>query len=142
MTKCMTRGLIWGGVSGVGIGLLAYLAVRNKTTWALSKRVGLTLGLGVAVGVLAGFGTKYACESGVLSPAYRGMPVVGRVPKNVKCPKVPGIPEAEWKKGVQVEHEHTQDSDLARCIAAAHFKESGPWYYRELVKMERKLGVR
>jgi hypothetical protein len=138
MTRCTTRGLIWGSVAGSVVGLLAYLATHGRA-WAQVKRVGLGIGLGVGVGALAGFATKHTCESGQLSPAYRGMPVVGTVPRNVRCPRVPGVPDAEWRRGIEVELEHTRDRDLARCIAAAHLKES-PRYYTELTKMERRLG--
>jgi hypothetical protein len=118
----MTSGLIWGGVAGVSVGLLAYLAVRSKTTWALAKRIGVPLALGAAVGGIAGFGAKYSCESSTLSPSYRGLFSMGRVPSNVKCPKVPGISKAQWKKAIAAEMEHTTDRALARCIAAVHFQ--------------------
>jgi hypothetical protein len=57
---------------------------------------------------------------------------------HLRCPKVKGISKATWRRGVEVELEHTSDRRTARCIAAAHFEES-PRYYVELAKMERKL---
>lgn len=57
----------------------------------------------------------------------------------LRCPRVKGISKAAWEKGIAVEMEHTRDRRLARCIAAAHFEESGPRYYTELLKMERRL---
>lgn len=138
MTKCMTRGLIWGSVGGVGVGLLAYLAVRNKTTWATAKRTGLPLALGAAVGAIAGFGAKYSCESGTLSPSYRGLPTsMGKLPYGLRCPDVQGISKSMWKRGVRVELEHTSNPRIARCIAAAHFEEDRG-YYNKLAKVEGK----
>jgi len=139
MSKCMQRGVIVGAVGGGIVGLLAWLGLRSKTDWAMAKRVGLPLALSGAVGLLVGFAAKTSCESGTLAPSYRGLPIIGRVPSNVKCPKVKGVPASEWARGVKVEMEHTGDRDLARCIAAAHFEESGVGYYRELLKMERRL---
>lgn len=56
----------------------------------------------------------------------------------IRCPRVDGISKAMWRRGVEVELEHTSNRKIARCIAAAHFEES-PRYYTELAKMERKL---
>lgn len=43
--------------------------------------------------------------------------------------------------GTKVELEHTYSRSLARRIASQHLAES-PDYYRELKKMERRLGIR
>lgn len=56
----------------------------------------------------------------------------------LKCPRVRGIPESEWRRGIKVEMEHTSSRAVARCIAASHLRES-PRYYIELLKMEKRL---
>lgn|GEM_PF-5181241 len=56
----------------------------------------------------------------------------------LKCPRVRGIPESEWRRGIAVEMEHTSSAAVARCIASAHLRES-PRYYIELLKMEKRL---
>lgn len=57
----------------------------------------------------------------------------------IRCPRVKGIPAAEWHRGIAVEMEHTRSRVAARCISAAHFEESGALYYVELLKMEKRL---
>ncbi len=138
MTKCTTRGVITGAVSGGVVGLLSWLALRSKTDWAMVKRVGLPLGLGGVVGLLAGFAAKHTCEVGKLAPAYRGMAGVGKLPRWLKCPEVKGISKSMWKRGVRVEMEHTSNPRIAHCIAASHFAES-PSYYDKLEQMERGM---
>lgn len=44
--------------------------------------------------------------------------------------------EKELKMGIDVEHEHTSDSELAKEIALDHLKEL-PNYYTKLKKMEK-----
>ena len=46
----------------------------------------------------------------------------------------------ELKAGIQIEHEHTDDSDIAEAIAKDHLSEI-PDYYTRLKKMEREAGV-
>lgn len=54
----------------------------------------------------------------------------------LKCPKVRGIPESEWRRGIKVEMEHTSSRAVARCIAASHLRECKD-YYTHLNRMEK-----
>jgi hypothetical protein len=137
MNKCMTRGVATGAGVGVALGLLARFAIGStKTEWATAKKWLVALGLGGAVGILAGFASKTSCESGRLSPAFRG---VGKLPYGLKCPDVQGISKSMWKRGIRVEMEHTTNPRVARCISASHFLED-PQYYNKLAVMEGKRG--
>jgi hypothetical protein len=59
--------------------------------------------------------------------------------------KANGLPDSVFDKrqlaiGIKIEMEHTTSKRVAKAIAKDHLFES-PNYYRELVKMEKKLGI-
>jgi hypothetical protein len=45
-----------------------------------------------------------------------------------------------WKVGTKIEMEHTKSKKRAKKIAGDHLCEFGDAYYRELIKIEDKLG--
>lgn len=63
----------------------------------------------------------------------------------MKCPLKPMPPDkyfskSQLKAGIKFELEHTTSRKVAKQIVKAHLKES-PLYYKELTKMEKKLGI-
>lgn len=44
------------------------------------------------------------------------------------------------KIGTKIEMEHTKNPKVAERIAKDHLKEFGDCYYKELIKMEKRLG--